>query len=392
MGHQLGGKSSIVSLIDRLNRYPVGLVDNAKLRQILAILFSEEEAFVASCFPLEEATLGELSRRTGMAAEKLQPVLERMADKGLIMDLPYGGSTFYLLLPGLIGFFEFTFMKRRTDLPMAELARMMSDYLYADPRHGQAREFFGSPTPLTRSLAYEEEVPVSSEATSYEGARALIRRADFGAVGLCYCRHKKEHLGKTCGKQAPAEGMCISLGTAARFMVRRGFAVQKSEAELLEVLDLARRFNLTHITDNIRHHPSFICNCCSCCCELLAGVQLGYTEGVAKTGFRLRIEEGECHGCGLCAEACNVGALALTNGSARGRWTLAIREKACLGCGACVPACPRGALRLVPGEERRIPESRRQLMKQILKEKGRLAPFVVSGAKRKLRLLLKSRS
>ncbi len=44
MGHHLDGKSSIVPLIDRLNKYPIGLPDNEKLRQILAILFTEEEA------------------------------------------------------------------------------------------------------------------------------------------------------------------------------------------------------------------------------------------------------------------------------------------------------------------------------------------------------------
>ena len=27
-------------------------------------------------------------------------------------------TVYYLLLPGLIGFFEFTFMKNRTDLPL----------------------------------------------------------------------------------------------------------------------------------------------------------------------------------------------------------------------------------------------------------------------------------
>jgi hypothetical protein len=67
MGHHAGDKSSLIPLIDRLNQYPVGLVDNDRLRQILTLLFSEEEAFVASRFPLEEATLAELVKRTGYA-------------------------------------------------------------------------------------------------------------------------------------------------------------------------------------------------------------------------------------------------------------------------------------------------------------------------------------
>jgi ferredoxin len=391
MGHHIGTKSNLVPLIDRLNQYPIGLVDNDKLRQILSLLFSEEEAYVASRFPLEEATLLELSRRTGYRQELLQALLEQMAEKGLVMDIPYGDKVFYLLLPGLIGFFEFSFMKRRSDLPQAELARLMHDYLYADRHHGQAREFFGSKTPLTRSLVYEEQVPVSSEVTSFESAREIIRQAGFGAVGMCYCRHKKEHLGEVCQKGAPTAGICISLGSAARFMVRRGFAEPRSEAELLAVLERARKLNLTHITDNIRQKPSFICNCCSCCCELLAGVQQGYHDGIAKTGFRVQVREADCSGCGVCVAACNVKALALGNGSVLGRWSLMVRESACLGCGACVPTCRAGALVLVPGEPRAVPETRRRLLKQILKEKGRLTPYLVSGTKKKVRSLLRLR-
>ncbi len=67
MGHHLGSKSSIVPLIDRLNQYPVGLVDNEGLREILDLLFDETEAFVASRFPLHEATLAELVRATRMS-------------------------------------------------------------------------------------------------------------------------------------------------------------------------------------------------------------------------------------------------------------------------------------------------------------------------------------
>ena len=236
MGHHLGSKSSIVPLIDRLNKYPIGLVDSDKLREILALLFDEREAFVASRFPLEEATLPELVRLTKIPAGELLPLLERMADKGLVMDMPYGGEVYYLLLPGLIGFFEFTFMKNRTDLPLERLAQLMREYL----EESQSKEFFGSKTPLTRSLLYEEHIPVTSEVTSYDRAREIIREAGFGAVGMCYCRHKKEHLDETCAKGAPVDGICISLGSAARFMARRGFAVEKSVDELLAVLDSAR--------------------------------------------------------------------------------------------------------------------------------------------------------
>ena len=373
MGHHLHSKSSLVPLIDRLNRFPVGLVDNEKLREILSILFDGKEAHVASCFPMAETTLPELSRRTRMPPEELLPVLDVMAGKGLIVDMPFEGTTYYLLLPGLIGFFEFTFMKRRTDLPMAKLSRLMEEYLN-EPN--QAAELFGSRTPLTRSLAYEEHVPVTSEITTYERAREIIKEAGYGAVQLCYCRHKKEHVGENCRKGAPVEGMCISLGAGARFMTRRGFAQEKSVDELLAVLDQARALRLTHITDNIRLKPSFICNCCSCCCEMMHGVQAGFHNGVGKTGFTAVIDPKLCEYCGECFTACNVKAIGAPKGvrfATKEERYAAVREEACLGCGACVSACKKGALSMVPADNREIPPlNRKDLQLQMLKEKGRL--------------------
>lgn len=391
MGHHLNAKNSLVSLIDRLNKYPIGLVDSEKLREILSLLFSEQEAYIASRFPLEETTLPELARRTKMPEEDLLPALDRMADKGLVMDLPYGGTTYYLLLPGLIGFFEFTFMKRRVDLPVEKIARLMSEYL----SESQAGEFFGSKTPLTRALAYEEHIPVTSEVTTYEKAREIIKHAGFGAVGICYCRHKKEHLGEKCLKGAPVEGICISLGNAARFLTRRGFAEKKSTEELLAVLDRARALHLTHTTDNIRHKPSFICNCCRCCCELLAGVQMGYHNGVAKTGFTAVIDRNTCDYCGACFAACNVKAIGIAKGekpAGTGKRSAAVDEELCLGCAACIAACKKGALTLVPHRDRPIPPlNRKDLFVRILKEKKRFLPYLASGLKKGLRGFLRGK-
>ncbi|MDX2493893.1 MAG: 4Fe-4S binding protein [Desulfuromusa sp.] len=389
MGHHVGSKNSIVPLIDRLNKYPVGLPDSEKLREILSLLFAENEAFIASRFPLEEATLEELIDVTGIPGIELRPQLEVMCEKGLVMDLPYEGEVYYLLLPGLIGFFELTFMKNRTDLPKEKISRLMQEYLYENPREGMAKEFFDSKTPLTRALVHEDKIPVSSTVTSYENAREIIENAGYGAVGICYCRHKKHHLGEDCAKGAPMEDICISLGTGAKFLVRRGFAKEQSAEQLLEVLDRARKLNLTHITDNIRQKPSFICNCCSCCCELLAGVQAGYSDGVAKAPFILQIDEERCNSCGLCINACNVAALEI----GEVKQPVQLKEQVCLGCGACISVCHQGALSMVDRKENYTPPlNRRVMMKKRLLERGRATPFVVSGVKKKIKKLVKGKT
>jgi ferredoxin len=235
-------------------------------------------------------------------------------------------------------------------------------------------------------LAYEAHVPVSSRVETYESACRIVSSSDYGAIGMCYCRHKKEHLQKRCEKEAPVDGTCISLGSAAKFMVRRGFARYQTEEQLLAVLKRAKALNLTHVTDNIRHKPSFICNCCSCCCELLGGVQQGFPMGVAKAAFSLSVAEESCVGCGLCAKACNVKALTL-DACAKDpeKLKVAVAVEYCMGCGACISSCPTGSLSLVPVHRAEIPESKKALFKKILKEKKRLTPFVVDTVKKGVR-------
>jgi len=178
-------------------------VDSPRLRQILALLFDPREAEVAARFPLTEATQAELVEHTGLPTAVLGGILESMANKGLVMDLPVGEETYYLLVPGLIGFFEFSFMRDRGDLPQAELARLMSEYLREQGKDGQSGEFFGSHWPLTPALVYEDQIPVQSRITRLEDARRIIRDADFLAVTMCFCRHKKAHEGKSCQQGAP---------------------------------------------------------------------------------------------------------------------------------------------------------------------------------------------
>jgi ferredoxin len=396
VGHLLSTKSSLVPLIDRLNRYPIGLVDSTKLRQILSLLFDPQEAFVASHFPLMEANLEELCAATGIGAGELEGILESMANKGLVMDLPYAGVRYYLLMPGLIGFMEFTFMRRRQDLPLERLARLMSDYLQEQGRGSQANEFFGSRTQIARALVHDEHIPVRSRITSYEDARQIIRDSGFRAVTLCYCRHKKAHLGQSCRNGAPVEGICMVLGEGARFLVRRGFAQERTVGQMLETLEYARSLGLTHVTDNVREQPSFLCNCCRCCCELMAGVQSGFHDGLAKTPFVAKADPSLCDYCGECLRACNVKCIGLApearprKGAARtprSRRYAQVNTDICLGCGACICACEPGALRLVKRRGyRRPPRSPVSLFARMLWEKGRLMPFVVDGLKRRWHL------
>jgi ferredoxin len=66
-----------------------------------------------------------------------------------------------------------------------------------------------------------------------------------------------------------------------------------------------------------------------------------------------------------------------------------VKEAICLGCGACISACDKKALRLVPANNRSVPPpKKRDLFIRILREKGRLGPFVASRLRKQLRRVL----
>ena len=66
--------------------------------------------------PIRFTDLAGIARRTGKTPDALRPVLERMADKGLVMDFERAGRTVYVLSPTILGFFEFVFMRVRDDM------------------------------------------------------------------------------------------------------------------------------------------------------------------------------------------------------------------------------------------------------------------------------------
>ena len=119
----------------------------------------------------------------------------------------------------------------------------------------------------------------------------------------------------------------------------------------------------------------------------MAGVQAGFSDGVAKTPFLAAVDVEKCNNCGLCLPACNVAAITSSEDLANS--CAVIDMASCLGCGARVPACSRGAISLVERADRPVPPAKRKdMFTAILKEKGRLTPYRISGAKKKMGRLL----
>lgn len=367
MGHLVHAKDEVYrALAERLNRNPVGAPVNETLMEILHKLYSETEALVGSKFPLLPMPLEKIAEITGLEQGALQNLLKGMAEKGLVLDLPRKDTTYYMLAPMVIGFFEYTFMRVRDNVNMKELAELFDRYF----KNAEVREeFFGGDTKMFKALVYESLIPVAveTEVLTYEKATEVIRQSGGGSISMCSCRHKATHLGKVC--DAPLE-VCISLGSAGRWIVHQGLGWPATVEELLGVLELTEKHSLVHLCDNVLNKPAYICNCCGCCCQVLKAVNEERRLAAHPSNFIPELDAGACLGCGTCAESCQINAIDMQE-TASGDIPL-INQELCLGCGVCAAACPNGSLTMARRAVLHVPPaSKQEQFMRIAREKGR---------------------
>jgi NAD-dependent dihydropyrimidine dehydrogenase PreA subunit len=373
MGHLGMGLGVYGKLQKRLDKFPIGAPSAKELYEILRILFSEEEAFVASRMPIKFSGIKKISTLTQKSEKELLPLLDRMAEKGLVMDFERRGKTYYILSPTLLGFFEFTYMRVRDDIPQKRLAHLMWNYAHEN-RETVSRIFSGETEP-GRALVYEDTLSEEdgSQILTHEVASGLIREAKKIAVGLCYCRHIREHNGQKC--KYPMD-VCTSLNGGAEFVIRRGFMREVSKEEALDIFEKTRENGLVYVADNVKRRPSFICNCCGCCCGMLGAFKkFQLVNSVATSAYVAQVDEENCEGCGRCAKRCQVNLISMA--SENGQKRAVVNQELCLGCGVCASVCKNSAITMERRGERIItPESSMEKYLMMALEQGKLGNYI----------------
>jgi len=385
MGHLREVKKEYRDLRERLDKYPVGAPESKHLYEILRLLFSDEQARLAADMPMKPATASGIARRAKMSESKVTDMLEAMADRGLVMDFTSlrTGKIYYMLAPTVVGFFEFSLMRERSDIPQKELSEAMYHYLYDNSDF--AREVFNGETQLGRALVHETAVMEEdlSEILDWERATEIVNSSDRHSVSLCYCRHKARHVGHECGKP---EEICLGVNAGAEWLVSRGLAREISRDEMLDLLALAREEGLVHIADNVAKDPAFICNCCGCCCGMLGAINKhGIKNAVHTTGFVAAVDTDDCIGCGKCAKRCPIDAITIREETMDGKkvkWA-EVNTEICLGCGVCESACKKDALWMKKRKNRRMitPETTLERLLTMAIERGKLENFLFEADK-----------
>ena len=247
---RLASKSAYVQLFDRLNRFPPGAPPTDLLFKILALLFSEREAALVSQLPVKPFTAKKAAAIWQIDEAEARNVLEDLASRAILLDMPTRNGAMLYVLPPMAGFFEFSMMRVRGDIDQNLLSELFYEYITVEEDFMRALLLDGE-TPPGRVFVNESALEQTSsillgtaplrgdgvsgtarEAESqnglsdtslqvldYERASEVIRTAKHMGISLCYCRHKKQHIERACDK--PLD-ICMTLLCTWRRPPQRG--------------------------------------------------------------------------------------------------------------------------------------------------------------------------
>jgi len=349
-------KSGYTNLVERINRFPQGAPPSKLLFSILKIIFNEKEAELVAMLPIRPFNAKKASSIWKMNLSETQNILDELASRAILIDIEQNGELEYVLPPPMAGFFEFSMMRFRGDIDQKLLGKLFYEYLNVEEDF--VRELFTiGDTQLGRTFV--NETTLSDEnalhVLDYERATEVIKTAPHIGIGICYCRHKMEHVDKDC--DAPKD-ICMTFNNTAASLIKHGYARRVDEKECMDLLKEAYDHNLVQFGENVRESVNFICNCCGCCCEaMIVARKFAILNPVHTTNFIPEINLDNCNGCGKCVSVCPVEALSLVSSNDPNKplgKTVRLTDYRCLGCGVCARSCSKNSIYLKSREKRVI--------------------------------------
>ncbi len=293
------------------------------LHQIWKTVCSEEEAEIVNNLP---GTISDIALKTGTSPEILEPMLKELFHRGVVFEGQKGGETVYRPPRHIIQFHDATLLWKEAPSELAQLWVQFMEQEYPTLLELVTRVNFPS---FMRVVPINKTIASKSTVLTFEDAEAMIRSASTLAVTRCVCRLSMQN----CNN--PLEN-CLQLNKGAEYTIKRGTGRKIDANEALRILQEAEEHGLVHMTENRSVMGNAICNCCSCCCEMLRFASDSRTKGVlAPSRFLAEVSADSCTCCGECADICPMDAVAA---GLEGAYL--VNRDLCIGCGLCASVCP----------------------------------------------------
>jgi len=223
---------------------------------------------------------------------------------------------------------------------------MMMDYELLEQREKETekRVSAGLP-PLARVIPRWRSIENIEGKLPSEDIREILKANRI--FGLIHCACRQRYPDREC--ESPEE-ICLTLGQAAEYNIRRRAARSINLDEALNIFDqMTKDYPLITVGsrgENPEDIAGIICNCHADCCVVLRipmviGSKYPVWEHYAKSRYRAVVNLDKCIGCGLCAnKRCQFRAIQMRYYPGSSKQQSFTSEELCMGCGCCVETCP----------------------------------------------------
>jgi len=305
------------------------LENSVILPKIWSIICSEEEAEIANSLP---GTAEELATKFSIQVDEMKKILGGMFHKGVVFDYTRDGKVYYRMPRHIVQFHDAAILWPEAPPEFIDLWVEFMDNEY--PKLIELVAQMKLPA-FMRVIPINETIDSKTQVLVQEDAAKLIKDARNLAVTTCVCRKSM----KRC--DAPLE-VCLQLNKGADYAIRRGTGRKIDIVEALDILKISEEAGLVHTTDNRAGNVNVICNCCSCCCEILRHAKEINTKDIlAPSRFQALVNQEDCTGCSICEDICPMNAISMNESD-----TAEINIDICIGCGLCASNCPVEAISL----------------------------------------------
>jgi Pyruvate/2-oxoacid:ferredoxin oxidoreductase delta subunit len=344
MGH-LVGKDIYKKLGQKLDGLSLRVPYTPSFSRLIRGLYSEEEASLIVKMPYRPSSIDRISRTTGLSAAKLLPMLDKLCDMGLVMDIwnKKRNQYTYMVMPFIVGIYEFTLMRTGDPEKSRHWANLLHAYLSEEDMY-RANMNQGQQIGIMRTIPHDDPILFDDyvEIFDYQRAKVIVEQAKTFSIGYCSCRHEALHMGeKKC--DIPLE-TCCSFGRSAEYLIRHKLARPVDKQEMLDSLERAQESGLVLNGENVKRNVEYICQCCSCCCHLIKSINnFGYQGIVVGSGLLPVFNKELCKGCEKCVKTCPVRAISKQKLAGK-TFSMLVDKERCLGCTVCSRTCAQKAI------------------------------------------------